>query len=856
MPLRRRDGHTVLVEATTTVVARGPELLGFLCIIQDVTAIHRTRGQLGRALAWQQAIFEGSRDAVLITDAQLRFVAVNLAAVKLSGYTRDELLHMSVFDLCREQDLTVARRVHDRVMTGEEVITEVPTRRKDRTVVDTEMSIRCITVGGKTYVHATARDITDRKRAQKALRENEQKYRGLFENAREAFILVDTEGRIASVNRFVEEYGFHKKDLIGRKLFDFIAPDDLARAIADFRTLLGDKPVRGEMDVVTPKGVMSVEYRDNPIRRGDQIVGVQIILTDITGHKRAEQLLRQERDRAQTYLHLAGVVTVATDSRQRVTLINTKGCEVLEHSEEEVLGKCWSDHFVPARARERARAVFEGLMAGETGQYEYVEGPILTKTGRERLVNWHNTVLRNEAGTVIGTLSSGEDITDRRRAEKAALRGEQFLRATLTACPVGIALMRDRVIRWCNKAVEDLTGYPAGFLRGKPVSVLCPSGDEYERVSRVISDGLNRTGTGEVESSVVRRDGTMFDSHLQVSFLDPLDSSKGCVGALTDITERRKLKREIVVREKYLDSLFTGATAGLALLDKNLRYIQINNTLAEMHGVPAQDHLGRTVREVVPHLAPMIEPYLGEVLAAGEAVLDVEVTAAMPNEPDIQRHWRESFFPIMGTDGVVEAVGTIVVEITEHKRTEQQLLEHQNRLRALAAELTFTEERERRRIAVGVHEQIAQRLALAKLSLHSLGASSGEANISTTTEVICKEIDKVIEDAHSLTFELSNPILYEVGFEAAVESWLARQVGDRHGIEYTFKADPHPPDLDRELRVALFQVVRELLTNVIKHAKAKHVDVSVEKTAETMQITVSRLVSRMNGIEMPSTPSR
>jgi PAS domain S-box-containing protein len=138
---------------------------------------------------------------------------------------------------------------------------------------------------------------------------------------------------------------------------------------------------------------------------------IQAIGDDITERKRMEESLRRERDRAQTYLSVARVIFVAIDKDERISLINRKGCEILGYSQEEILGKNWFDTFLPEKEREQVRSVFQELMAGDIEAVEYFENSIVTKSGEERIIAWHNTTLKDEDGHVITSLSSGEDIT-------------------------------------------------------------------------------------------------------------------------------------------------------------------------------------------------------------------------------------------------------------------------------------------------------------------------------------------------------------------------------------------------------------------------------------------------------------
>ncbi|MGD9187894.1 MAG: ATP-binding protein [Desulfobacteraceae bacterium] len=142
-------------------------------------------------------------------------------------------------------------------------------------------------------------------------------------------------------------------------------------------------------------------------------------------HDQLENQVRQRtteleiaKNKAQQYLDIAGVILVAIDADRRVTLINQKGCEVLEGTAGDIIGKDWFKTFIPVNMRSDVIQAFHRLMAGEIEPVEYFENPVLTQGGRERLIAWHNSLLKDDGGNIVGTLSSGEDITEQKRAEK------------------------------------------------------------------------------------------------------------------------------------------------------------------------------------------------------------------------------------------------------------------------------------------------------------------------------------------------------------------------------------------------------------------------------------------------------
>jgi signal transduction histidine kinase len=180
-------------------------------------------------------------------------------------------------------------------------------------------------------------------------------------------------------------------------------------------------------------------------------------------------------------------------------------------------------------------------------------------------------------------------------------------------------------------------------------------------------------------------------------------------------------------------------------------------------------------------------------------------------------------------------------EAFQRQKAEKQLASYQADLRSLASEATLAEERERRRLAVHLHDQIGQTLALSHIKLEDLRtALSPEITPAQAGELahISSLLRQAIKDTQSLTFKISSPILYELGLEAALE-WLTDEFSHQHGLITYFESDRQPKQLSEDLRVLAFQAVQELLVNVVKHAQARHLNVSLWREGDTLRIAVA-----------------
>lgn len=299
------------------------------------------------------------------------------------------------------------------------------------------------------------------------------------------------------------------------------------------------------------------------------------------------------------------------------------------------------------------------------------------------------------------------------------------------------------------------------------------------------------------------------------------------------------------------------STAGLCLtliVDAELRLQLANRGFYDLCGMEPQETYGVPLNDLVCGAwnAPCLHTCLQQMVAAGGGVAEVEVPwkAAEPG-PGTMR-WR-----VTGSQGLASSppwpwlllVGEWIaapeaVETTDVDR-ETAPAEAQNslqlcrkRLQRLTSELVLAEEQARRQIATELHDRIGQGLAATQLQLGALRRTTEALPVQKSIDKLHDQIDKIIDDARNLTFEISPPVLYEVGLEAALE-WLAEQYTQLYDLDVTVTSDGQVIPLDEDTRGLLFRSTRELLFNAIKHAQAERVVISVHRDADSVHVAVT-----------------
>jgi PAS domain S-box-containing protein len=693
----RYDGTPFDVQVSLNQV----ELLGnvFLhAIVRDITEQKQLQIRY-------ETILKTALDGFWITDTEGNILEVNEAYCNMVGYSREELLSMNIADLEAKESSVETRGHIQELMRSGSFQFETSHQCKNGGLIDLEVSVNNLKMDG-SRLFAFFRDITERKQAEEILRASEERYRITLDNMSEGYQIIGRDWRYLYVNNAVVKQGRRaKEELLSHTMMDMYPGIEDTAVFAVLRECMEKRTThRMENEFSFPDGNKGwFELSIQPVPEG-----IVILSLDITERKKAEQELRQEHDKAQRYLDVAGVIFVALDKEGIVTLINRKGCEVLGYNDEEILGKNWFDNYLPKKIGQETKTIFEKLMTGEIESVEYFENPVLTITGEERQIAWHNTVLKDEDGKITGTISSGEDITERKKAEEELLQARKDWENIFQAIgqPSFILDPQHRVIS-ANRAAVKKTGIPLEQLKSKKCFELLHSTEH---------------------------------------------PPKGC-------------PMEKMLRSGCAETI-------------------------EME----------------------IEAFGGTYLV--------------------------SCTPVCDNQGRLEKVIHIATDITDRKKAEEKIREHEEQLQLLASELSLAEERERRRIAAGIHDDIAQKLALAKLELQTIQNTISDRDVLTSLGNQCEIMDNIMEDARTLTFELSNPLLYEIGIEAAIESWLTEQIHKKCGIKCKFVSQGADINLDEDIRVALYQGVRELLTNVVKHAKAKKVEVHIVKDYNQISATV------------------
>ena len=420
---------------------------------------------------------------------------------------------------------------------------------------------------------ADASDVTPPPAPQRAAKASvaELKLRAVLDATVDGVVIIDSAGRIETFSHAAERlFGFAADEVIGRNV-----------------SLLMPEPFRSQHDRYLERHIDTGENRI--IGKGREVVAQRRdgslfpvflsvgriadvepprfvgLISDITDRKRAVEALRRERDRAQAYLDLAEVMLLALDENGTISLLNRKGCEILGWPEHELLGRNWFDNCLPPELRRDVTTMFRQFFDGTAAPAQYAEHEILTRSGERKLMAWRSVVLRDERGLVVGTLSSGEDITEQRRAIEALRKSEQLLRDAQSIANLGNfeTLLPDGPAYWSMQMHAILGTDPAsGPLPMTDYADRCVYAGDRERLvdawQRLVADGEPL----DVEYRITRPDHSIRYVHSIARLGRDTEGRPLVVGTLHDLTDRKHAQEEIRQTQERLTQFARLSTMG------------------------------------------------------------------------------------------------------------------------------------------------------------------------------------------------------------------------------------------------------------------------------------------------------
>lgn len=689
-------------------------------------------------------------------------------------------------------------------------------------------------------------DQTKHYQALRKLHESEQHFRALFDNSNDGFLVANPEtGKLLDCNRSIcKMLGYSENELKQCSVSDLHTEEDLPWVMDEFRRL-GSLQESESLDIPMKRKDGSLLYANISSfwvkhQGQDCLAGA---FRDITSKKEAEQALRLEKEKLASYLDNTAVITLVLDDQGTVLLINRAGCDLLGRPMQEIIGENWFEQFIPARLRDKVKHVHDRIAAGKVEPIAVFENYIIDAQGKEHLIRWHNSLLRNKEGNVVATLSSGEDISDEREAARALESARKRLRFVVSNVPAIIFICEPEepyAVSFITDNVTDQLGY-------RPEQLLGHSGFWHELVHPDSLEGVAGTVAGFFQQG-----------HIQAELRIRLNSG-GYRWYQTHMTLIRDRKGRPVEIIGYLMDIHRTKEAELALQERGARLAHAQKlshvgsweqdlvngteywsdevfrifgfapqafTPSEAHKLEAVHPDDRARYQSQMRLGLANKEHFGFEFRVRRSNEEVRYVRALH---EVTRDRKGKAISLLGT----------LQDVTERRQAEAQLRRSHEELHRLADHLQSARERERISVAREIHDEMAQSLTAQKIDLVRLKSKlpQDDPYLVKLSEEILQSVDRTIDSVQRVLTELRPALLDDLGLVAAIE-WQVNEFQRRTEMHCHLELPAEEPDLTHEERTALFRIMQESLSNVLRHSNADQIWVRLKADGSWLSMNI------------------
>jgi PAS domain S-box-containing protein len=702
---------------------------------------------------------------------------------------------------------------------------------------------------------------SDLKQKSKILEENRTKsfskdgkaFDLIFGNCPYPIFLLNREGKIEDLNPAVVKLLDYERNKIKGKIFIDLLTKDSRESFNDkYHTLLEKGNIKGELNLV---------FRDN--RNVEVDCSTLLIKIDSSGEQRVVVFthnITELKEAPNTDAFKSGLLTYLLDNIPDHIYFKDKKSRFIQASKsvaeqfgvksvEDLIGKTDFDYFTKEHAELAYRDEQEIIKTGK---------PIMNKIEKEThpdgKITWVSTTKiprYDENRNIIGILGISRDITEKKILEEKIKErleelGEevvfksQLLTSLLDNIPDRIYFKdkKSRFIAVSDSLVKWVGAVSSKDMIGKTdfdYFTLEHAKPAFEDEQEVMKTGEPIEGKAEKET---HPDGRIsWVSTTKIPRYGEEGKIIGTLGISRDITDKLLAEKRLEETANKLKTIVNAVSQGLAIVDGNYVILEANDFLCQLFGLTREEIINKKCYEIFPPWKESCKDCPLKNLFTKSESLPVSEKTKISRDGTI-RYFSVQCYPIPNYNTRELKSVISIMDITERKNMEERKIQNYKRkMKNLSHKLTLAEEHERKRIATDLHAEIGQTLALLKIKIGELKEKKSSPNMQIPLEEIYNLVQNAITSTRSLMSQISPTILYELGFVPAVD-WLAEHILKENGIKYDFRDDGKEKPLTDDLRVLLFQAVRELLTNIRKHAKAKKVHISIERIKNNILIEV------------------
>ncbi|HBH60799.1 MAG TPA: hypothetical protein DDX85_03460 [Nitrospiraceae bacterium] len=608
----------------------------------------------------------------------------------------------------------------------------------------------------------------------------------------------------------------------------------------------------------------------------------------VADEPKTEKKRKAREDQLHATLMSMNDAVISTDKRGAIIFMNPLAESLTGWKLENARKKSLADIFqirMDESSREAENPVDKIIREGlSVTQAHYLLYP---REGARKSIEFSSAPIKNDNRNMQGVVIVFRDNTSRiqteseweeyrRQLERVAEERNAKLKLfseIVGKSPDGVQILDlDGRILYSNSAVEGICGFSHEELAGKRIGEI--SADPACAESEIIP-GLKESGRWDGEVLFTHKKGNVLPVWLAAFIINDLnDQPMGVISIVRDLTERKMAEDALKESETKFRTLFNQASDSIFLLSfspEGLFIEDTNNAALMMHGYSRDELIGKPIsflddsetRQEVKEKTRRLQQgetlfFEGRHVRKDGSTFPVEISAQLIHiaetpyvlaidrditerkqvEEHLLKH-QEQLEELVKERAreLLEANKNLKVEVNVRKRAEKKLLDYQKQLQLLTSQLSLIEEHEKRRIATELHDCIGQTLALSKIKLGLLNKSAPSGELRKSIKEILSLIEQTIKETRTLTFELSPPILYELGLGQAIK-WLIDQFRDKHGLSIELIDDGQEKPFDNNTRFFLFQAIRELLLNVVKHAQATKTNIILTGEGGNLRIII------------------